>query len=307
MTYYSALHYATKAEKSASEAALHNLKNKITNCITEIPQDIKFELADGALTLKAGSKVYVPNGKNADGSLKFDVVTIASDVVASAPYTNAPIFVYYYKDSNSISQANNSAQCSGASSSITNGYWYDTTNNFVKRISGGAEHHTGESLPLGIINASNGSWASIDQVFNGFGYIGSTVFALPNVKGLIPNGRNADGSLKNAEFTVDKVLTVTGSYPSDCKIMLRSDSLGTYINLYYDDANNINVDSANPKVNSCIAGTMTRGSGGVITSFQPKLPFRAIDYQEAALKQNFQVVSTLPSSPQPDVFYFIPE
>lgn len=41
-----------------------NLSNStaITNCITEIPQDIKLELNNGTLTLKAGSKVYVPNG-----------------------------------------------------------------------------------------------------------------------------------------------------------------------------------------------------------------------------------------------------
>lgn len=36
--------------------------NNISNCITEIPQDIKLELNNGTLTLKAGSKVYVPNG-----------------------------------------------------------------------------------------------------------------------------------------------------------------------------------------------------------------------------------------------------
>jgi hypothetical protein len=44
-----------------------------------------------------------------------------------------------------------------------------------------------------------------------------------------------------------------------------------------------------------------------ITELTTKIPFHAVDYYDAALKQNFQVVSTLPSSPQPDVFYFIPE
>ena len=42
--------------------------SQITNCITEIPQDIKLELKDGVLTLKAGSKVYVPNGFEANGT-----------------------------------------------------------------------------------------------------------------------------------------------------------------------------------------------------------------------------------------------
>lgn len=42
--------------------------SQITNCITEIPQDIKLELKDGVLTLKAGSKVYVPNGFEANNT-----------------------------------------------------------------------------------------------------------------------------------------------------------------------------------------------------------------------------------------------
>ena len=50
-----------------------NYKN-ITNCITEISQDIKVELNNGTLTLKAGSKVYVPNGFEEDGTTpKFDI------------------------------------------------------------------------------------------------------------------------------------------------------------------------------------------------------------------------------------------
>ena len=40
--------------------------SNVTNCITKIPQDIKLELNNGTLTLKAGSKVYVPNGFEQD-------------------------------------------------------------------------------------------------------------------------------------------------------------------------------------------------------------------------------------------------
>ena len=35
---------------------------QITNCLTKIPQDIKLELNNGTITLKAGSKVYNGNG-----------------------------------------------------------------------------------------------------------------------------------------------------------------------------------------------------------------------------------------------------
>ena len=36
------------------------VNSRITNCITKIPQDIKLELTNGTLTLKAGSKIYIP-------------------------------------------------------------------------------------------------------------------------------------------------------------------------------------------------------------------------------------------------------
>ena len=56
-----------------------------TNRILEIPQDIKLELNNGTLTLKAGSKVYVPNGFESDGTTpKFDVITTTSDLSISS-------------------------------------------------------------------------------------------------------------------------------------------------------------------------------------------------------------------------------
>ena len=48
------------------DTVVANASQMITNCITEIPQDIKLELNNGILTLKAGSKVYVPNGFETD-------------------------------------------------------------------------------------------------------------------------------------------------------------------------------------------------------------------------------------------------
>ena len=54
------------------------INKQITNCITAIPQDIKLELNNGSLTVKAGSKVYIPNGPGV-----FDEVTTSSDYIQS--------------------------------------------------------------------------------------------------------------------------------------------------------------------------------------------------------------------------------
>ena len=44
-----------------------NVINYTTNRILEIPQDIKAELNNGVITIKAGTKVYIPNGFETDG------------------------------------------------------------------------------------------------------------------------------------------------------------------------------------------------------------------------------------------------
>lgn len=187
----------------------------ITNCITEIPQDIKLELNNGTLTLKAGSKVYVPNGFENDGTTKkFDVHIISSDkVIAYSSKFNDLVIVTDINDNSFI--ASKSYTVSGATQPTDisrRNIWYDTTTNTVKTNSPSTSNfETNKSLPIAIVNCIDINKFTISQVFNGFGYVGSTVFALPGVKGLIPNGRNADGSLRNIEFVNDRVKTFTAS------------------------------------------------------------------------------------------------
>ena len=188
--------------------------SRITNCITYIQQDIKLELVNSTLTLKAGSKVYVPNGVESDGvTTKFDAVTIPNDIVISSTagsYTDK-WFIFYKKSTNTWQWELISHCFSGSSlptSVSENRIGYNTSTNKMQFSSrGGSYTDVDLSFPLCIMSTVSGTITSIDQIFNGFGYIGSTVFALPGVKGLIPNGRNADGSLKNIEFTNNKVLT----------------------------------------------------------------------------------------------------
>jgi hypothetical protein len=327
MTYYSALHYAAKAEKSASEAALHNLKNKITNCITEIPQDIKLELVDGALTLKAGSKVYVPNGAG-----KFDVKTTTQDCLMSGGIggNNTKIFIAY-KD-NAITSRPVSQSVSGAGATTSGGFAFDTTANKINfyNASGGLQSESW-SFPVAIVSTdSSGVASSIDQVFNGFGYIGSTVFALPGVEILGTDGRNTDGTLKNKKIVFSSILTTTftdgisgGEFFYDLRAnrfynrvvnIVKSLSDITTNGNYYVENENLSgwaTDGALYSDVRAILGKISTKSTGVITSFTPKTTFHAVDYQEVeGIVNNLTkhvVVSTLPSSPDADTFYYIPE
>ena len=167
----------------------------MSNCITEISQDIKLELLDGALTLKAGSKVYVPNGAGI-----FNPVVIADDLVCPAISGNR-IVAIYRTNTGVLNYQSLDTMSAGASDSLADvqwHVWYDTVNNVVNRYLEDTNIAVaGQSLPIGIISVVDGVITEIKQVFNGFGYIGGIVFTLPGVKGLIPNGRNEDGTLKN--------------------------------------------------------------------------------------------------------------
>ena len=190
----------------------------MTNCIAEIPQDIKVELNDGNLTLKAGSKVWVPDGLNKDGSKKFTVIEVGEDVLLLkslvATYTTGNYTWCFNPTLNKIQGGNNVYNQVQSGSTIViddvnSGYvmFYDVVNNVIKYTADkGASYETGYSLPFCITSLTNGTGiTNIDQVFNGFGFIDSTVFALPSVKAIAPNGRNADGSLNNTKITINNV------------------------------------------------------------------------------------------------------
>lgn len=184
-----------------------NLLNYTTNRILEIPQDIKLELNNGTLTLKAGSKLYVPNGAGV-----FVEKTTSSDLTLTNGWGNQQFFVYV-DINNLICMREVAITESGSSSSLTSQYrcWYDTTNNSIKWTDDtGSTWREGFSFPIALITADASSIVSIDQVFNGFGYIGSTLFLLPGVKTVVPDGRNEDGTCKNkAPSTVASVKTET--------------------------------------------------------------------------------------------------
>ena len=242
-----------------------------TNRILEIPQDIKLELNNGTLTLKAGSKVYVPNGPG-----KFDVVTVLSDVVFHSGTIGSATgtFMLFCNSSGGFGIRTGTTVCASGTTNPGSGYylWYDTTNNKIKfsKNADGNFDSSEYSFPVGIYHRENGNAVSIDQVFNGFGYIGSTVFALPGVKVQIPNGRNEDGTCRSIIATVDSVKTTT-----------RTDSVTTYIHWYlasnlsafsskiwsFDADKNIYVSSSGVIAAIEIAnGYLTSGR---ITSFEP--------------------------------------
>jgi hypothetical protein len=253
--------------------------NQITNCLLEVPQNIKLELNDGILTLKAGSEVIVPNGFEEDGTTpKFDYVTIESDLSVDLADTRTFVLTYVPSlkmpnvvDINDVPPSYNGNQYALV---------YNPSINKVSRTSDYAVTWQDESFPIAIYTTANNTITGIQQVFNGMGYIGSTVWVDKGVKCLLPNGRNEDGSLKNIEITTSNVFTQTATWASDNIIFsINYDGIGRWggNDVYYNEYDNFNYFN-DSKIPHCFIGTFAYSNG--ITSFQPKQPFRAVDYNE---------------------------
>ena len=177
-----------------------------TNRILEIPQDIKLELNNGTLTLKAGSKVYVPNGFEADGTTPhFNVNTTENDASYSGT-TNGTYMVFLAGTSLNVS--NNNQSGTAIPSGFSGRYYNLTTNRLCNCSNGSVTGYV--SFPICIITVSNNIISSINQVFNGFGYIGSTVFALP-MKGEATTAINQDGTVTKTIWESTTIQTATVS------------------------------------------------------------------------------------------------
>lgn len=263
-------------------------QNQITNCLLEVPQNIKLELNNGTLTLKAGSIVTVPNGFEADGTTpKFDYVTIENDLGNN--YTSSGGYgswlVYYNKHSNVINIREVSHSFSGTTEPTgVYTFWYNMTTNTINNHEGEGSGWGGlMSLPVAEVTLSSTGWTSIDQVFNGIGYIGSTVWVDKGVKVLIPNGRNEDGTLNNVEHTTQTLLTYTNAdglsmplwyvIPTNRLLFNSSTDYWTYNTSKncWEHGNDVNYFAIVAQSNT---------TSGKITNFQPKQPFRAVDYNE---------------------------
>lgn len=264
----------------ASDRNIANWSSNVTNCITEIPQDIKLELSDGVLTLKAGSKVYVPNGFEEDGvTKKFDVYIVPSDLVTGATsLSSAERFVALRSGNIQIGVW---SQFTSGTTVPSTGYFYHTSEN--RMYADG--NVVSLSLPFMFGDyVQNSGFSSIDQVFNGFGYVGNTIFALPGVKGRIPNGRNADGNLNNIEFMVSKVLTNQTLAGLTRIYGLSQNTLGRNIDYVYDKRTNLNhVNTIDAQIAYEVPViTVVTDSNNTITLFSPKTTFQAVDHNDSS-------------------------
>lgn len=274
-------------------ALVEDIYNKITNCTIEIPQDIKLELNNGTVTLKAGSKAYKPDGTTYSASTDTNL--------DNAGLNGTSTWVIAMTSNNRIFPRALANCVSGAGATTTAGYAYDTTTNIISWYSaGGVKQDDVCSFPIAIIHTTNGVPDEITQVFNGIGYIGSTAFVLPNVKGLNPQGLNADGTLNNTTVTISSVMTRTlTTTVTGATLVVDNNNLQAITFRVFDDTpdvsaatwcysikqNKLGVYTPSTQTWSqtgkIIVGTVNATTGGAITSLNQKTAFHAVDYNDS--------------------------
>lgn len=312
-------------------------KSQITNCLLEVPQRIKYTLVDGVLTIKAGSVVIVPYGtkdktadlpkgatfinenfkvydtqytEDSDGKGKFFVwAELVNDIADTEATTDSLLRLCEINITNNRLEHKFKTD-SGTSEASFTGIYYQINDNRIANYTAGVV--TDEYLSLPVVQVlSNGSYisGSIEQVFHCMGYIGSTIWADKGVKGLVPNGRNADGSLINEEVTIDKFVIAT--FPDSTSAVASvsyeladgNQILNTHIaahdNRFYFETTNQPTSSSFKwfdktrniqyfhddnqtaftglyRIKNLELASVVISSGKII-SFTPKLPFRAVD------------------------------
>lgn len=202
--------------------------NQRTNCLTEIPDKIKYTLNNGTITLKAGSVIIVPFRteaptlaigdflEGASNNNNFKIIDIQyknnqlfywcevqNDIVDTQPgYTTfVKRKLYISISTNHITTYANEGSGNNPSPS-GNLMYYRTDTNIIENYSNGSLTNNIISFPiLQSINNVEYLYGTILQAFNGMGSIGGIHWIDKGVKGLIPYYRNEDNSLKSINFT----------------------------------------------------------------------------------------------------------
>lgn len=184
----------------------------ITNCTINIPQNIVLEYINSTLILKSGSVIICPNGLEEDGATrKFNYIKIEEDIITDGVSWDGQCYIFVNADK-SLGIVSVSQCVSGeVAPTSTTPVWYDTKNNLIKKTEDFVTWTDSKaSLPIGLVllQTTIPYIKSLNQVFNGIGYMGSAIWVDKDIEGLIPNGINKDGSLKNIKFKKQKLSLV---------------------------------------------------------------------------------------------------
>ena len=263
---------------------------EISNCILEAPCN-KITISDGTATLASGATLIFPYGTtnqsssfptgstfgtnlvvlgtvwDSTNSRFFIRVKTTADLTQSATGTANYKSVYYVTSAGVLSRYGLDATKSGTTAPSGSGLFFNTSTNKVSVYSSGSISTDNVSVPIAIgTTNSSGANGTIDQTFNGLGYIGAVVWLDKGVKTLKPNGRNTDGTLNNTESTTTGVSLINLSSASDGVRSILLDGPGNFTHtgssIQYNPDTNYYMASS-PTAKYCVLGKVTISSGTI--------------------------------------------
>ena len=185
---------------STGQMIVDTQNGTISNCILDIPQNIKLTLENNVLTLKSGSVITLT------GSTYSTVTTTQDNTLSFGSVSYGKRLVVFPSNSGGLSggSVNITGVSSGTTPPETGSVFFNTNDKLIYTHASGEWNVWNRSYPICIVDCdsegnvtfakdSNGN----DMIFNGAGFIGHHAFVYPNVKGLKPNGLNDDGTLKS--------------------------------------------------------------------------------------------------------------
>lgn len=194
---------------SDGQMVVDSQNGTISNCILEIPQNLKLEIVNNTPVMKAGSIVtftgstYATLTTTTDSSVGTLTNTdgeyfLTMSGIANVPGVGAYIAVNKSYSGNSSGYPTQNLDTATSYYNTDEKKWYRWTSSGWLELS---------RYPLAIVKRENGVWSFAkdsngnDMIFNGAGFIGHHEFIYPSITPLCPDGYNADGTLKSVRPT----------------------------------------------------------------------------------------------------------
>ena len=180
----------------------------ISNCILEIPQNLKLEISGDTFTIKSGSTIVLVGATYTTYTLTSDTIV---DYSTNLPNVSNGLY-YIFANSNGtvtrsawikITNCFSGTPLPNASDYPNSSVFFETSEKKKWYNNNGTWIDLGGSYPLGLFEVKNHQLSFAkdsngnDMIFNGAGFVGHHAFVFPNVKGLWANGKDVDGVLKS--------------------------------------------------------------------------------------------------------------
>jgi hypothetical protein len=194
---------------SDGQMIIDSANGTISNCILEIPQNIKASITSNVITLAKGSILTNTGSTYATTTTTTDQTYTISGSLADGSYllcSNGAAI----QEPLPLTGTGSGSSLPADGSTFT--YFYNTTDKLIYKYADGSWSATTYCYPICLIKVNSGaaSFAKDSKgnniIFNGVGFIGHHIFRLPNVSGYSGEGFTDNGKLNSNYYKPQNLL-----------------------------------------------------------------------------------------------------